>query len=665
MTNRSVGTTTHSDLPQTASDAYFAPALFQTLFWKPRFLVSSPVSAHLPLLFWLTAAIRPKRVAVLGCDDGAAHFALCQALEKEGLEGRCRGYGFWSDPRSGKLLTAPPRSLAAHEGMLYDSLSQIVAGLPLADALDRIGTDRADLLFVDHTALPADAHLAGETLMACLGGSGVLVLHGTNALQARDVDGRNLARFLRAAPHVEFDAEQGLIVIPRGDDMPLPLRSLIESSSGGVLRRDVEQVFRRSGQGLLALAQASGRAEAIQRHEKSLAAQKVELDEARAALADLGATLEARSQALAQAQATIFDLQAEAAQHHDTRAAVEASLSQARAEAEKARAKAEAAQAALTADHAQAIAALTAERDAARDATREAEAQRARLHDALTAARAEAEAARAEAEATLSQARAEAESLGAEQGRLQAELAAQAATTGLAWAEAEATRSAAQAAEITLTALRAQAETAAQTALAERQARLAEAADRARQADEARLALSLREGELARAQVETATLQRLAEAATRARDAAQAQVAGLSGDLQAAQTALQAERDTRFAETARLTRMLEDQRARAEATPPPAPPAPPPGIPPARLQAALDEAEALRQHGAELRREAEALRQHGAELRRDLGIMAARLDATLAERDALRDEIAALRDSTSWRVTAPMRRVKMGLSRKG
>jgi chromosome segregation ATPase len=576
MSNRSVGTPKPDDLPQ-QSDAYFAPALFQSLFWKPRFLIDAPVTAHLPLLFWLTAALRPRRVAVLGCNDGAAHFALCQALDKLNLDARCQGYGFWSNGPT------PPPALLAHEGMLYDTLSQITAGLTLADALDRVGHGRTDLLFVDLAALPTGHQLTGETLMACLSVSGVLVLHGTRTLDAAGAETRNLARFLRASPHVEFPAEQGLIVMPRDAQMPAPLQSLIDTSIGGELRGDVDLVFRRSGQGLVSAARLAGRAEPPAQGDATLDTVRAELDIARGSaendrarhqaetaeqtriISELRQTLTTRDAELARLRADLTERTAQlAAVRAETDAATttrDAALAKARAAEERV--------VQLTADLAAALQAKESERDTrfaeTTELTRLAETLRAGLN---------------EREEELGDVKADLSALGHELAGLKAELTDR--TAALAALQIEAG---------------------------------AEAATRG--------ALE------ARAQ------------------AAEARAAQLSTDLAAAMQSSQTERAERLAETADLTRRLDALRQRAEAPTP----------------ALLATAQASRD-------EAEALRGQAEDLRRDLVILSARLVELTSERDALRVEaqglraqIEALHNSTSWRVTAPMRQVKLRLSR--
>ena len=306
MTNHYKSEVSSVSAPPKVPDALLTPSLFKTLFMKPRFLVHSPVTAHLPFLFWLSGVLKPRRVAVLGCNDGAAHFAFCQSLD--GAEAQCLGFGFWPNGKSGKPYGgAVSDKLRKHGEMLYDGVSQLFSVISLNDALDRIRAERVDLLFADLTALPSDMLPSAETLMGCLSAHGVLVLHGTNEGSGA-VDRRALTHFLEGVDHVAFPAEKGLVVVTADEDQPSALRLLIESAPHGELRGDVDLVFRRSGAGILSAAKASALAITLDQAEKSAAATQANLEEAQYAVNALKMSHEARSISLIEAQTENFDL---------------------------------------------------------------------------------------------------------------------------------------------------------------------------------------------------------------------------------------------------------------------------------------------------------------------------------------------------------------------
>jgi hypothetical protein len=309
MTNRPLAwSNTNAPPAAQETDVFFAPSVFQTLFWKPHFLPDTSTVTHLPLLFWLSMALQPQRVAVIGCDDGAAHFAFCQALEKLGHTAQCRGLGFWPDVETGG---APPAPLTKHEAMLYDGLSKLAPCASLDAALDCLGAGAVDLLFADLEAIPKEAHVSGEALFSCIASPGIMLLHGTNNLRQRASDGRALRRFVQNSRYVEFPADKGLMLIVSGDDFPAPLQSLIEHPRGGRLRSDIELVFRRSGQGLKEAAQAESRAQSLQRNEKALLAVCQELQATREELDCLRGLHDMRCRDLAETQRELFELRSE------------------------------------------------------------------------------------------------------------------------------------------------------------------------------------------------------------------------------------------------------------------------------------------------------------------------------------------------------------------
>jgi hypothetical protein len=399
MIESSVSQSSADDGQLQMSGPFLAPALLHALFWKPRFLVDAPLTTYLPLLNWLVSVARPRRIGVLGCDDGAAHFALCQALDRLRLDGRCQGFGFWRDADSGEP-TDPPSVLRHHEELLYEDLSQLESCETLATALDRLPMKALDLLVCDLASLPPQSQISGERLIRHLSPNGILLIHGTRQIQDNQPDTRGFARFLSAHPHVEFPVEEGMVLLASETVLPVHLQALFDAAPGGHLRRDIEQVFRRCGQAVRAAATSAARLAALQRAEKSVATTTKQLQQVEKSLKTLQDLHEQRSTRLAETQSELLELR------HEFRA-----LTAARAEAETA---------------------LEAEQQArARaDAATEARAQE------LAAARAEAETALAKRTTALDEAHAALEA--EQQARARADAAAEVQAQELAAARAEA-----------------------------------------------------------------------------------------------------------------------------------------------------------------------------------------------------------------------------------
>jgi len=306
MTNRPASESRKDLATVHSSEAVFTPSLFQTLFWKPRFLLDAAILAHLPFVFWLSVVLNPRRVAVLGCGDGAAHFALCQSLDKLGLDSLCHGFGFWNEANAGNL-GAPPEALKQHEAMLYEDLSSLTSCESLEDALERIEEGTVDLMLIDLANLPSNIHLSGEFLLSLLSERGVILFHSVNDLNSSSSDCRSLERFIKSAQRIRFPAGEGLAVIIKDEEPPTPLRSLLQYAPNGKLRGDIELMFRRSGQNLRNSVNIGCYKKNLQDRENILTVYRLDLEAAKDEVRSLRQSHELRSQKLADTQVQLFE----------------------------------------------------------------------------------------------------------------------------------------------------------------------------------------------------------------------------------------------------------------------------------------------------------------------------------------------------------------------
>lgn len=306
MTNRPVAAQRSDDIVQDVTEHLPEQALIHSLVWKPRFLLDSTIITHLPLLNWLTGVLRPRSVRVIGADDGIAHFAFCQSLDQLGIEGDCRAYGFWPNTDHDTKSVMPPDSLLQHQAMLYESISQLVPCSSLEEAFSQFPQGSVDLLFCDLTVLPSTNHLTGERLSKCLSPTGVLILHGITGKQRTE-----FADFVESRRHFTLPAAEGIAVVSEIDEWPLPIRSIFQTTSSGLLRRDVVNAFRQCGQRLKAVAAVSVATQTRKAAESSAAEAWHIVDCLRVELEALRSTHTACSARLAEAEDTISRLRAE------------------------------------------------------------------------------------------------------------------------------------------------------------------------------------------------------------------------------------------------------------------------------------------------------------------------------------------------------------------
>lgn len=256
MNSRSLTAAQSRDNVLPTQDLLLAPTQLQSLFWKPRYLVDSDVTIHVPLLYWLCSALWPRSVAVIGADDGMAHFAFCEAMDRLGIEGRCQAVGFWRDAEGDTKAAPPPIDLQNHETRFYEGISSLIP----CDQFDQVPSkvSGADLVFWDLKTAPQNNELLLAAVFESMGKDGLLILHG----QAQD---EPAPRFLEKQSHLKVAIGRGLYLVSKRHDLPSQLDTLTEPKSGSLLRTDIEQIFRRAGQGM----DAAAKLEALRQVQKA------------------------------------------------------------------------------------------------------------------------------------------------------------------------------------------------------------------------------------------------------------------------------------------------------------------------------------------------------------------------------------------------------------
>lgn len=230
----------------------------QSVFWRPRYVVQSPLLETLPYLFWLMETIRPVKVVQIGLKDGLIFMALCQAAERLGVQGEVLGIGLESENPT--LETRQTRFLAQHQSA-YSHFSRCLSA---SDALAHSEDLRADLLVLH---APIDAAETDELVQACLerlSRRGVILLCQTDVSQG---DGAKLrARLIsRGRGGIVGPSSPGrgkLDVILDGESQPERLLSLCEETGEESLRMIARQFFGILGEGLSAVAEADALREA-------------------------------------------------------------------------------------------------------------------------------------------------------------------------------------------------------------------------------------------------------------------------------------------------------------------------------------------------------------------------------------------------------------------
>lgn len=196
-------------------------------FWSPQQLGPQPAwLEHAPFAFWLIEALRPRVFVELGTHGGFSYFAVCQAVQRLGLEMRCYAVDLWKgDEHAGFYGEEVYDQVRTHNEKLYSAFSTLIRS-SFADALGRFDDATIDLLHIDGRHFYAGVKEDFESWLPKLSRRAVVLFHDTN-IHERDFGVFKLWEEIRARyPHFEFTHGHGLGVLGVGSDLPPPIRLL-------------------------------------------------------------------------------------------------------------------------------------------------------------------------------------------------------------------------------------------------------------------------------------------------------------------------------------------------------------------------------------------------------------------------------------------------------
>ena len=211
-------------------------------FWTPqRIGPQAPWLQHAPFAFWLVEALRPRTLVELGTHGGLSYFALCEAVQRCGLNTRC----YAVDPWTGNDEEAY-RDVAAHNLRRYSGFSTLVRAT-FDDALDHFSDATIDLLHVDGRYSYDDVKRHFTSWRPKLSGRAVVLFHATN-LRERGFGVFRLWEELRQMyPHFEFLHGQGLGVLGVGAEVPMPVGDLFGASANPDAAAHIRDAYGRLG----------------------------------------------------------------------------------------------------------------------------------------------------------------------------------------------------------------------------------------------------------------------------------------------------------------------------------------------------------------------------------------------------------------------------------
>ena len=302
------------------------------LFWAAKYVQPSPCLEHIPFLFWLISDLQPQTTVSTGMNWGVAHFAICQAVEKIGLDTSCYGFGEWSENGEDKSQRVP-EALQDYNTEHYEETSQLrwATIADAADCFDKEGS--VDLLLVGHKPSGALLDTLQSKWLPRISSNGVVILSSIEAALAH-ADMRERISVLRQTyPHFHFHHGGGLLVLLVGPNPSERLRLLTGASDRTSGYRSVLQMFRRLG-GYYARelstrcesARAKTATQKLQNAEVELIALREKQDNLGRKLADLNEAYDERHRIAAQLQAELQGYRNDALSAEAARAEAEKEL---------------------------------------------------------------------------------------------------------------------------------------------------------------------------------------------------------------------------------------------------------------------------------------------------------------------------------------------------
>lgn len=263
-----------SDLSNSVSDL-LAPLSSQELFWNARYAGRDDVLVYLPFLFWLVKDLRPARAACLEIDQGVAHFALCQAMDKTGQDGICYGFGQWAE---GEV----PAALQEHSAREYEDTSRLTASRNDATAAEGFEDASLELIVVERAC---DVNRYEQVLSAWLPKLSkrcvvVLRCQRETVPHLKGFLDRNLS--IMAYRHFEI-GDEGLLILASPETRATGLRRLLQEPGDSAAMRGIIRMLSRLGTMHINAWRANESAAKLEALEQDLDDKRRALEEARIA----------------------------------------------------------------------------------------------------------------------------------------------------------------------------------------------------------------------------------------------------------------------------------------------------------------------------------------------------------------------------------------------
>ena len=199
-------------------------------YWTPDHLVKSAWLEHAPFAFWIIEATSPRVFVELGTHLGFSYFAVCQTVERLGLDTRAFALDTWEGDDHAGFYSEEVFDGVRGTNERYRGFSTLLRGY-FNESLDLIEDGTIDLLHIDGRHGYEDVREDFFSWVPKLSDRAVVLFHDI----AERANGFGVWRFWSEIsskyPSFAFDHEHGLGVLGVGSDIPERMRGFFEAAT--------------------------------------------------------------------------------------------------------------------------------------------------------------------------------------------------------------------------------------------------------------------------------------------------------------------------------------------------------------------------------------------------------------------------------------------------
>jgi chromosome segregation ATPase len=245
-------------------------------FWRPAYLESSQRLEHVPFAFWLVDALRPRVVVQIGTADATAYFAICQAVERLGLETDCFAVeGF--TPRAQDEVKRAESARDYHDAH-YRTFSRWIPR-SLERNSDQFSSGTVDLLVLSDSLSYDELARVVEEWRPRMSDQAVLLIDGTRSMSPQAAPPRIYRELRTEFAGFELPFGEGLGLVAMGSRPHDRMDRFLRTCETEPDRRTLVEAFGRLGRACVDALEAKAQEARANAGLAELRAYKIEVQE--------------------------------------------------------------------------------------------------------------------------------------------------------------------------------------------------------------------------------------------------------------------------------------------------------------------------------------------------------------------------------------------------